>query len=328
MALLEVNDLCVSFPGQDGEVRAVAGVDLAVEPGEVVGLVGESGCGKSATALAIMGLIEAPGAVTARTVSLDGESLLAASPRRRRQLLGQEMAMVFQEPTSSLNPCFTVGAQIEEVLQTHTSLRRPARRDRILELMGAVGIPDPAARFGAYPHQLSGGMNQRVMIAMAIACRPRLLIADEPTTALDVTIQAQILDLLQRLQAREGMALLLITHDLAVLSQVAGRVLVMYAGQVVESAPLAELVSAPRHPYTAALLASIPGAGRARGERLAAIPGNVPDPARPPTGCRFHPRCPQAQERCRREEPDLDAGPRTVRCHFPLAPGSGVGRAK
>jgi len=326
MALLEVNGLRVSFPGQEGEVRAVAGVDLAVEPGEVVGLVGESGCGKSATALAIMGLIEPPGAVSAGAVSLDGESLLAASPRRRRQLLGREMAMVFQEPTSSLNPCFTVGAQIEEVLRTHTPLPRRARRDRILELMGAVGIPDPAARLGAYPHQLSGGMNQRVMIAMAIACRPRLLIADEPTTALDVTIQAQILDLLQRLQAREGMALLLITHDLAVLSQVAGRVLVMYAGQVVEAAPLAELVSAPRHPYTAALLASIPGAGHARGEHLDAIPGNVPDPARPPAGCRFHPRCPRVQERCRLEAPALEAGPRAVRCHFPLEPGAGGSR--
>jgi len=318
MALLEVADLHVAFPGAGGEVAAVCGVDLVVEPGEVVGVVGESGCGKSATALALMGLVEAPGVVRAAGVRFNGESLLAASPARRRALLGKEMAMVFQEPATSLNPCFTIGAQIDEVLRTHTALDRRARRERVLDLMGAVGIPDPQARLDAYPHQLSGGMNQRAMIAMAIACHPRLLVADEPTTALDVTIQAQILDLLQRLQAREGMSLLLITHDLAVLSQVAGRVLVMYAGQVVESAPLERLVQAPAHPYTAALLASLPGTGEARRSRLNAIPGSVPDPAAPPSGCRFHPRCPRAQARCRDEAPGIGAGPAAVRCHFPL----------
>ncbi|MFZ2870544.1 ABC transporter ATP-binding protein, partial [Zavarzinia sp.] len=275
MALLEIRDLSVRF----GRFRAVSGVDMTVEAGEIVGVVGESGSGKSVTSLAVMGLIGEPGKVTAGAMRFDDRDLLAMGPRERRRLLGRDIAMIFQEPMTSLNPSYTVGFQIEEVLAVHGAGNRHQRRERAVELLELVGIPDAGRRLSAYPHQLSGGMNQRVMIAMSVALDPRLLIADEPTTALDVTIQAQILRLLVELQRQKGMGLVFITHDLGVLAEIADRVIVMYAGEVVETAATADLFTAPRHPYTAALLDALPdraiALGKASGRRgrLPAIPG-------------------------------------------------------
>ena len=254
MPLLEIDNLSVDFPTTAGRLKAVDRVSLSVEEGEVLGIVGESGSGKSVTMLAMMGLVAYPGEVRADRLTFAGQNMLHLSDRERRRIAGKDVAMVFQEPTSSLNPCFTVGFQLGETLRVHMGLDRAARRKRSIELLEQVGIPAPEGRLNAFPHQLSGGMNQRVMIAMAIACNPRLLIADEPTTALDVTIQAQILDLLLSLQRERGMALILITHNMGVVAETAQRVMVMYAGQVVEEQPAAKLFSAPRHPYTAALL--------------------------------------------------------------------------
>jgi dipeptide transport system ATP-binding protein len=322
MALVEIEDLRVEFGAEAAPVVAVDGIDLSLDVGEVVGCVGESGSGKSVTALALMGLVEFPGRVRARRLAFAGRDLLALSDAQRRALVGKDMAMIFQDPLASLNPCFTVAFQLTETLRIHGSDAERAnaalRRARALELLRQVEIPDAQARLAAFPHQLSGGMAQRVMIAMAIACNPKLLIADEPTTALDVTVQAQVLELLLRLQRERGMALLLITHDLAVVAETAQRVFVMYAGQVVETGPIPQIFEAPEHPYTQALLAALPEHNRDRA-RLKAIPGVVPGQHDRPVGCLLHPRCDYAVERCRIERPPL-AGPsgRQARCHFPL----------
>jgi dipeptide transport system ATP-binding protein len=318
MPLLEIENLSVEFPTAAGVLRAVDGVSLRLEEGEVLGVVGESGSGKSVTMLALMGLVAYPGRVRADRLAFAGRDLLAMSARERRKLTGNDVAMIFQEPTTSLNPCFTVGFQLVETLRLHEKMDRTAARRRAVELLEQVGIPEPASRLKAYPHQLSGGMNQRVMIAMAIACNPRLLIADEPTTALDVTIQAQILDLLLTLQRERGMSLVLITHNMGVVAETAQRVMVMYAGQVVEEQSAAGLFASPQHPYTAALLAALPE--RSAGDhRLATIPGVVPGLYDRPSGCLFGPRCLYATEHSRRVQPDLHpwmGG--QIRCHYPL----------
>lgn len=324
MALLDIRNLSVSFATRAGAFRAVDGIDLEVDEGDVVGIVGESGSGKSVTSLAVMGLITSNGKVTADRLVFAGQDLLALSPRERRRITGKDVAMIFQEPMTSLNPCFTVGFQIMETLKVHEGLRGKALKDRAIELLDQVGIPDPANRLTAFPHQLSGGMNQRVMIAIAIACNPRLLIADEPTTALDVTIQKQILDLLVRLQAERKMALILITHDMGVVAETAHRVVVMYAGQVAETRTAADLFEAPRHPYTGALLDALPERAIGR-RRLPTIPGVVPGIADRPHGCLFNPRCRFADERCRIERPALAAdGSGSIRCFHPLGIRAGV----
>ncbi len=309
-ALLEVRNLRVRFGG----FTAVDGVDLDVAEGELLGIVGESGSGKSVSMLALMGLIDAPGVVTADAMRFAGQDLLALSAAQRRRIVGKDIAMVFQDALNSLNPSHTVGDQVREVLRVHLGLRGAALEARVLELFELVEIPAPKSRLASYPHQLSGGMNQRVMIAMAIACQPRLLIADEPTTALDVTIQAQVMDLLARLQREQGLSLLLITHDLAVVSEMAQRVAVMYAGQVVETAPVDTLFEQARHPYTAALLAALPE-HNVGARRLQALPGIVPGQHDRPAGCLLAPRCAHVQARCRAERPPLADG---VRCFFPL----------
>ena len=299
--LLTIRNLAVTFGG----APAVDGVSLSVAPGEVVGVVGESGSGKSVTMMALMGLIDAPGVVTADEITFDGKDLLNASPKARRKIIGKDIAMVFQDALTSLNPSYTVGYQIKEVLKLHEGLRGAALDRRALELLDQVGIPDAKNRIGAFPHQMSGGMNQRVMIAMAVACNPKLLIADEPTTALDVTIQAQIMDLLVKLQRERGMALVLISHDLAVVSQVAQRVAVMYAGEVIETNRVPDIFARPHHPYTEALLAAIPEHNRGA-KRLSALPGMVPGRDDRPSGCLFAPRCKYVVDDCRKGRPRLD----------------------
>jgi len=318
MALLEVEDLHVEFPLHGAMLHAVEGVDLELDEGEVLGIVGESGSGKSVAMLALMGLVPFPGRVRARTMRFGGSDLLKMSERERRRLTGKDVAMIFQDPSTSLNPCFTIEFQLTETLRLHLGLDGRAARRRATELLELVGIPAAARRMTDYPHQLSGGMNQRVMIAMAIACNPRLLIADEPTTALDVTIQAQILELLRTLQQQRGMALVLITHNMGVVSEMARRVCVMYAGQVVEQRDAVALFADPQHPYTAALLAALPE--RSDGSRrLANIPGVVPGAYDRPAGCLFAPRCPWATERARCERPALQQWrDGKVRCHHPL----------
>ena len=308
--MLEIRDLRVRF----GAFPAVDGVDLDVAPGEVLGIVGESGSGKSVSMMALMGLIDPPGQVSAAALRFQGQDLLGMSASQRRRLIGKDIAMVFQDALASLNPSYTVGHQLEEVLRAHLGLRGAAARQRATELLEQVEIPDAASRLKAYPHELSGGMNQRVIIALAIACSPKLLIADEPTTALDVTIQAQIMDLLLRLQREQGMALVMITHDLAVVAEMAQRVAVMYAGQVVETGPLPDVFEAPKHPYTAALMAAIPEHNRGA-RRLQALPGIVPGALDRPTGCLFSPRCARVQPHCREARPDVVEG---VRCFYPL----------
>ncbi len=321
MALLEIRNLSVEFQTHRGPFRAVDGLDVTLEKGELLGVVGESGSGKSVTMLAVMGLIPWPGRVTAEKLMFDGIDLLGLSAKARRRIVGKDIAMIFQEPMTSLNPCFTVGFQIMETLKVHEGGSRTQRRDRTVELLGLVGIPAPETRLSAFPHQLSGGMCQRVMIAMAIACNPRLLIADEPTTALDVTIQAQILDLLVRLQRERGMAMVLITHDMGVVAETAKRIMVMYASQQVEEQLAANLFDNPRHPYTAALLEALPERSIGR-RRLATIPGVVPGIADRPRGCVFNPRCGFVTDRCRAEMPGLaGAEPDLVRCHYPLDHG-------
>jgi dipeptide transport system ATP-binding protein len=320
--VLEIEQLRVEFGDEAAPLIAVDGVDMSLEAGDIVGCVGESGSGKSVTALAIMGLVDFPGRVYAKRLSFAGHDLLHMSAAQRRAVTGKDIAMIFQDPLASLNPCFTVAFQLNEALRVHgTDAQRRSgriRRAKSLELLEQVEIPDAPTRLGAFPHQLSGGMAQRVMIAMALACQPRLLIADEPTTALDVTVQAQVLDLLCRLQRERGMALLLITHDLAVVAETAHRVVVMYAGQQVETGSLPEVFDRPQHPYTQALLAALPEHNEQRA-RLNAIPGIVPGQHDRPAGCLLSPRCQYAVARCRREQPAL-AGPagRQVRCHFPL----------
>jgi dipeptide transport system ATP-binding protein len=318
MALLEIEDLHVEFPSHGGVLHAVDGVSLSLDEGEVLGIVGESGSGKSVTMLALMGLVAFPGRVRARRLAFGGRDLLGLSEAERRRIIGKDIAMIFQEPTTSLNPCFTIGFQLVESLRLHLGMDRKAARARAIELLEQVGIPAAASRLGDFPHQLSGGMNQRVMIAMAIACNPKLLIADEPTTALDVTIQAQILDLLRSLQQARGMSLVLVTHNMGVVEETARRVAVMYAGQVVEERAAEDLFARPQHPYTAALLAAMPE--RSTGERrLATIPGVVPGLYDRPQGCLFAPRCSYATPRSCAVRPQLrriEGG--LARCHFPL----------
>ncbi len=318
--LLEIKNLCVEFRTSLGPLKAVDGVDLTVDTGEVVGVVGESGSGKSVAMLAVMGLLPWTAKITADRLAFQGEPLLQLSPRQRRRLVGKDVAMIFQEPMSSLNPCFTVEFQLTEALRYHERMGRRAARERALELLDFVGIPSPKDRLGVFPHQLSGGMSQRVMIAMAIACNPKLLIADEPTTALDVTIQAQILDLLLDLQRDRGMALILITHDMGVVAETVDRVVVQYAGQQAEAQGVQGLFADPMHPYTAALLAALPE--RSSGRLLPTIPGVVPGVLDRPAGCLFSPRCGNATEHCRRVQPAFGDGPRgRVRCHYPLTGG-------
>jgi dipeptide transport system ATP-binding protein len=318
MALLEIENLSVEFPSATGMVRAVDGVGLILSKGELLGVVGESGSGKSLTMLAVMGLVPYPGRVTADRLTFKDRDLLTLSNRERRQLTGKSVAMIFQEPTTSLNPCFTVGFQLVEGLRVHEKMGRKAAWRRAIELLERVGIPAAENRMRAYPHQLSGGMNQRVMIAMAIACNPEILIADEPTTALDVTIQAQILQLLLSLQRDRGMGLILVTHNMGVVADTAQRVLVMYGGQIVEDRSTAALFQAPQHPYTAALLAARPEHGESG--RLATIPGTPPGLHDRPAGCLFGPRCAFATERSRAMRPDLrDWMEGRVRCHYPLS---------
>jgi dipeptide transport system ATP-binding protein len=318
VSLLEIKNLHVDFPTQGAVMHAVEGVTLSLEEGEVLGIVGESGSGKSVTMMALMGLIAYPGRVRADTLRFAGKDLLGISDKERRALVGKDVAMIFQEPTTSLNPCFTIGFQLMETLKLHLHMDRKAAKKRAIELLEQVGIPAAASRLADYPHQMSGGMNQRVMIAMAIACNPRLLIADEPTTALDVTIQAQILDLLRDLQKERGMALVLITHNMGVVSEMAQRVAVMYAGQVVEERAVDGLFAAPQHPYTEALLAALPERSPTDG-RLATIPGVVPGLHDRPSGCLFSPRCIYATEHCLAVRPELrewQGG--MVRCHYAL----------
>jgi dipeptide transport system ATP-binding protein len=319
MALLEIENLNVEFGSEERPFKAVDQVCLSIDKSEVVGIVGESGSGKSVTSKAVMGLIDWPGRVSAQRLEFNGQDLLSMPEKQRRRITGCDMAMIFQEPMTSLNPCFTAGYQIMETLKIHEGGSKTVRRARALELLELVGISDPVARLKAFPHQLSGGMSQRIMIAMAIACNPRLLIADEPTTALDVTIQAQILELLLTLQRQRQMALMLITHDLALVAEAAQRVVVMYAGQVVETGPVPEIFDRPRHPYTAALLEALPerSAGHAR---LQTIPGVVPGQFDRPAGCLLNPRCKFAAERCRQVAPQLVTMPdgSQVRCLTPL----------
>ena len=319
MSLLDIRGLTVRFATRHGAFTAVDGIDIAVEPNEVLAIVGESGSGKSVAMLAVMGLLPWTATVTAERMAFDGKDLSQLTPRQRRSLVGRDIAMVFQEPMSSLNPCFTVGYQIGESLTQHLGLDRVARRQRVIELLDQVGIADAARRASAFPHQLSGGMSQRVMIAMALACKPRLLIADEPTTALDVTIQAQILELLMSLRKEKGMALVLITHDLGVVAETADRVLVQYAGRQVEAARADDLFTDPHHPYTAALLAALPE--RAQGKRLDAIPGLVPGQFDRPGGCLFAPRCAHAQAQCEVAPRPADAALGRALCHTPLRHG-------
>ena len=320
MSLLEIRNLSVQFPTAAGMLKAVDGVDLEVDPGEVVAIVGESGSGKSVSMLAVMGLLPPAARITADRMAFDGRDLLKMGDADRRKIIGKEIAMIFQEPMTSLNPCFTVGYQIDEAIAVHLGGTRHERHRRAVELLSLVGIPSPETRLKSFPHQMSGGMCQRVMIAMAIACNPRLLIADEPTTALDVTIQAQILELLGDLQGQRGMALVLITHAMGVVAETAQRVVVQYAGQQVERQEVVGLFRDPHHPYTAALLSALPE--RATGRRLASIPGVVPGAWDRPQGCLFNPRCRFATAHCR-QVPPMPAAPELGRalCHYPLLQG-------
>ncbi len=321
--VLAIRGLRTTFDTPLGAFPAVDGLDLDLYDGETLGLVGESGCGKSVTALSVLRLLpEPPARIEAGEVLYRGKDLLRLPAEELRALRGNRIAMVFQEPMTSLNPVFTVGNQIEEVLKVHTAQGKGERRARVTELLELVGIPSPAERAGDYPHQLSGGMRQRVMIAMALACNPEVLIADEPTTALDVTIQAQILELIESLKKRFSMAVLLITHDLGVVAHSAERVAVLYAGRVVETGPVVEVFAGPRHPYTQGLMLAVPGARHGRRELLDVIPGRVPDLVTRPAGCSFRERCSRARDVCRDVDPKLaPAGRgREVACHNPVPP--------
>ena len=313
MALLEIKNLVVDFATATGSLRAVDGIDLTVDEGEIVAVVGESGSGKSVGMLALMGLLPWTSTVNADHIVFDGQDLLNMPDKERRKIIGKDISMIFQEPMTSLNPCFTVGYQITEVLAQHFGGKRRSYNDKAIELLNQVGIPAAESGLNSYPHQLSGGMCQRVMIAMMIACQPKLLIADEPTTALDVTIQAQILELLIELQKSRGMALVLITHDMAVVAETAERVVVLYAGQQVEQRTVKQLFKKPKHPYSEALLNALPE--RANDKLLNAIPGVVPGQMDRPKGCLFSPRCDYATTLCREKSPNLNNG---ILCHFPL----------
>ncbi|GAB1668956.1 dipeptide ABC transporter ATP-binding protein [Mannheimia haemolytica] len=318
MALLTVDQLSVHFGETKTLFKAVDRISYEVNEGEVLGIVGESGSGKSVSSLAIMGLIDVPGRVMAEKLYFNGNDLLALKPKEKQQIVGADVSMIFQDAMTSLNPSYTVGYQIMEALKVHQGGSKASRRERAIGLLTMVGIPDPESRLEVYPHQLSGGMSQRVMIAMAIACRPKLLIADEPTTALDVTIQAQIIDLLLELQRKENMALILITHDLALVAESAHRIIVMYAGQVVEEGKAEQIFKAPLHPYTQALLKALPEFAEGK-SRLQSLPGVVPGKYDRPQGCLLNPRCPYATEKCRTIEPAMQMiNGRQVKCHTPL----------
>ena len=318
MSLLTVENLSVSFGDEKAPFKAVDRVSYTVNEGEVLGIVGESGSGKSVSSLAIMGLVDFPGRVTAEKLHFNQNDLLALKPKEKQKIVGADIAMIFQDAMTSLNPSYTVGYQIMEALKVHQGGSKAALRERAIELLSLVGIPDPKSRLEVYPHQLSGGMSQRVMIAMAIACNPKLLIADEPTTALDVTIQAQIIDLLLELQHKENMALILITHDLALVAESAHRIIVMYAGQVVEEGRAEEIFKSPLHPYTQDLMKSLPEFAEGK-SRLQSLPGVVPGKYDRPQGCLLNPRCPYATEKCRSVEPALvQINSRQVKCHTPL----------
>lgn len=320
MSLLDIKNLSVEFQTAHGLFRAVDNVSFDISEGDLLAIVGESGSGKSVAMLALMGLLPWTAKVTADRMLFDGRDMLAMSSRERRKIIGKDISMIFQEPMTSLNPCFTVGFQIMEVIKQHIGGTRKELEKRAIELLGMVGIPAPETRLRAFPHQMSGGMNQRVMIAMMIACNPRLLIADEPTTALDVTIQAQILELLTELQQTKGMALVLITHDMGVVAETAKRVVVQYAGQQVEKREVKDLFRAPRHPYTHALLSALPE--RATEKHLPSIPGVVPGQLDRPQGCLFNPRCKFATDLCRTKQPSVNEG---VLCHYPLVDGKPTG---
>lgn len=324
MPLLQIRNLSVDFQTAGGLFRAVDSVDITCNRGEILSIVGESGSGKSVAMLALMGLLPWTAKITANVMEFDGRDLIGMSKKARRSIVGKDMAMIFQEPMSSLNPCFTVGFQLGETLRMHLGMGRAERRQRSLDLLDQVGIPAPQKRMTAFPHQLSGGMSQRVMIAMALACNPQLLIADEPTTALDVTIQAQILDLLVSLQKDKDMALILITHDMGVVAETAERVQVQYAGQRVEEQDVRGLFANPHHPYTSALLAALPE--RAVGRKLPSIPGVVPGQYDRPEGCLFAPRCNFATDLCRKQV--IRQGPELgdALCNYPLERGEHAGR--
>ena len=324
MALLEIENLTVEFATSGGSFRAVDGLSLTVNESDVLAIVGESGSGKSVAMLAMMGLLPWTAKVNADRLEFDGKDLLNLGDSERRSIIGKDIAMIFQEPMSSLNPCFTVGFQLGEALKVHLGLSRAERKVRCIELLDLVGIPAPEKRLNAFPHQLSGGMSQRVMIAMAISCNPKLLIADEPTTALDVTIQAQILDLLLKLQSETSMGLVLITHDMGVVAETAHRVSVQYAGQKVEEQGVVPLFSNPHHPYTAAMLAALPE--RAKSRTLPSIPGVVPGQFDRPRGCLFSPRCQHATDLCKTQKPPrAEAKWGQTLCHYPLDKGMPTG---
>jgi len=320
--LVEIRNLKTHFFTDEGVVKAVDDVSLTINKGESLGLVGESGCGKSVTAMSIIRLVSSPGRIVGGSITMydDGKPIVLSelSEKELRKIRGGKVAMIFQEPMTSLNPVFTVGSQIMEAVRIHQDVSKAEAREIAIEMLRKVKIPAPERRISEYPHQFSGGMRQRVMIAMALSCNPELLIADEPTTALDVTIQAQILDLLHELQAETGMSILIITHDLGTIAELADDVAVMYASKVVETAPVRELYANPRHPYTHGLFDSRPLAGMARDQRLYTIKGMVPSPLRFPSGCKFHPRCPYAQPRCEEDEPELIEieGPHRAACHY------------
>ena len=316
--LLEVKNLKVVYPTEEGLVRAVEGIDISLSPGKCAAIVGESGCGKSVTSLAVMRLLNSPPAlVQAESITFDGLELLDMSEKELQKVRGSRMSIIFQDALTALNPVTTIGNQIDEVYLRHIGPSKKEAKKRTIEALGAVGLPSPSRRYHDYPHQLSGGMRQRVLIAMAFICNPKLIIADEPTTALDVTIQAQVLDLLKSLQKAHGTSLILITHDLSVVARTADKVYVMYSGKIVEEAPVRDLFKNPRHPYTKGLLALIPSLTDPHGQKLAQIPLSVPNPMAKPEGCYFHPRCREATDICRKKMPPLlNIGDgRQVRCH-------------
>ncbi|MCY4643555.1 MAG: ABC transporter ATP-binding protein [Bacteriovoracales bacterium] len=317
--LLEVQDLCVSFPTRKGTIHPVRHLSFEMKEGEILGVVGESGCGKSLANLALMGLLPDNADLKARTLRFRGRDLLSLSNTERRKLRGKEMAMIFQDPMAALNPCLTIGRQIDEAIAVHLGGSKKERRERALELLDQMGLPAPAKRLGSYPHELSGGMCQRVMIAQAIASRPGLLIADEPTTALDATIQSQILDLLLRLREERKMGILFVSHDIGVVANISDRAQVMYAGEVVESGVTDEIIKLPIHPYTEALFKSLPGHQKQRQSTLYNLPGVVPNLLSRPTGCQFHPRCPHAGSLCEERDPErVEVLGLSYKCHLPL----------
>jgi len=328
LPLLEVSGLSVEFDTEEGTIRAVDRVSFDVRPGETVGLVGESGCGKTVTGLTLLGLVPSPpGRIASGSIMFDGTDLAAMPENQLRSVRGRDISMIFQEPMTALNPVFTIGNQMTDVLMRHRGLTRRQSGAAAAEMLGKVGIAEPFERLDEYPHQLSGGMRQRVMIAMALSCGPRLLVADEPTTALDVTTQAQVLEQIFGLQQEFGMAVILVTHDLGVVAENCGRVLVMYCGRIVEAAPIEHLFSRPAHPYTAGLLDSIPRIRKRKLPELPIIPGRVPDLLHLPAGCRFADRCRRVTPQCRESEPELSGHGRDgVACFHPLGPAGRQGK--